>query len=177
MRVRNTEKGTEMAKKSDPKTTFSVRLQSQTLRALEHRACEQRTTVGAVIRMLVFDYLDQRDTEDVLAQMEARIIATINRVGRQRARARREADLTLATVDYIRRLMEARVPKRLEASEDVATVIRRGDKAFSDWVQKSLNHRISALLTVATEQSASLDDELDNAGPQTLTEPEAGVAL
>lgn len=161
-----------MAKKSDPKTTYSFRLQPQTVTTLQQRASEQRTTVGALIRSLIFDYLDQRETEDVLAQMEARIIATINRIHRQQARTRWGADLTLATVDYIRRFMDSRYLTRLDPNEATSDVIRRGDKAFSDWVQKSLDHRLGALLNMATtEHPASLDDQADSEALAEAAEP------
>lgn len=164
-----------MARRSSAKTTFSVRLSQQALSALHERASEERKTIGAVIRSLVADYLNGRDVEDVLGKMEARIIATMERVERQRARQRRQIELTLLEVDYLRRNMDFRFMKRLEPNEDVGSVFRRSDKTYLDWLQKVHKRRLDLLTNAITEPTIMLDKASEATENQPLPEPELAV--
>lgn len=164
-----------MVKRNGAKTTFSVRLSQQALSALQERASEDRKTVGAVIRSLVADYLDGRDVEDVLAQTEARIVATLERMERKRARQRRQIELILLEVDYLRRNMDFRFMKRLVPDEDTASVFRRSDKTYFDWVQKVHKHRLDQLTNAITEPTVMLDEDREATESQPPAEPESAT--
>lgn len=147
-----------MAKRSYAKTTFSVRLSQQALSELQQRASEDRKTVGAVIRSLVAAYIEERDGEDILGNMESRIIATIERAERQRARQRRQIELTLLEVDYLRREMDYRYMKRLGPNEDPVSIFRRSDKSYFGWLQKVFKKRLDLLCNAVTEPVLFLEE-------------------
>ncbi|MDR3525818.1 MAG: hypothetical protein P4L57_00960 [Rhizomicrobium sp.] len=164
-----------MPKKTRAMTTYSVRLNSQVVKDLELRATERRSPVAALIRSAIGDYLNNLEGEDVLAQMEQRIIATIERVERQRARQRRQAELTLLEVDYIRRSMDFRFMRRLEPNEDPVSVFRRSDKSYFDWLQKVFKKRLDLLVNAVTEPTIMLDEARDTTEEVKLAEPAPAV--
>ena len=160
-----------MAKKRDPMTTVTVRLSTRVLDSLQARSSEQRQSVSAVIRSLIADFLDGADAFDALGETEARIIAALDRVERQRVRQRRQSELIMLEVDYLRRNMDYRFMKRLAPDEDTASVFRRSDKTYFDWLQKVHKHRLDMLTNAITEPTVMLDkvrdatDEPPKVGP------------
>jgi hypothetical protein len=161
-----------MAKKLRPMTTISVRVSDTILADLHSRASQERQTVSGVIRLLIRDYLDEATGTDALGAMEARIVASIERAERQRARARWQAEITLAEVDYIRKVIDGRFLKRLEPNEDKVTVYVRGEKLFLDWLQKHHKRRSDILIKTITEPDITLEDQGDGTELGADIEPE-----
>jgi Ribbon-helix-helix protein, copG family. len=142
-------------------TTISVRVSDTILADLQDRASQERQTVSGVIRLLIRDYLDEALGTDALGAMEARIVATIERAERQRARQKRQTELTLLEVDYLRREMDYRYMKRLGPNEDPVSIFRRSDKSYFGWLQKVHKKRLDILMNAISEPAVMLEEAED----------------
>ena len=83
------------------KRTYSVRLDDDQRRQLEERA-GGKLAVGNLIRCAIDAYLRQEEERDYLADVEARIAATINRLARQVEKDRAEQQIVVAMLDGLR---------------------------------------------------------------------------
>lgn len=126
-----------MTNKSGPKSVYSVRLDLTTVKALQLSADTQRITFAAAIRRAIDDYLDERGGETYLEQMEARLAGSIQRLSKHQYLTRRAVDLTIAELEYQRRLFALSHAKRLEG-EDTAALLARSRNEFEQWLGKSM---------------------------------------
>jgi predicted DNA-binding protein len=92
------------------KQTYSVRLEEQQRRKLEHRSESIGLPVGHLIRSAIDDFLRQQEEKDYLSEVEARIATAINRLGRQVEKDRAEQQLVVGMLDYLREWLAFALP-------------------------------------------------------------------
>jgi predicted transcriptional regulator len=92
------------------KRTYSVRLDDEQRRQLEMRAASIGEPIGHLIRSAIADFLRQQEEKDYLAEVEARIAATINRLARQVEKDRAEQQIVLGVLDYLREWLSFTLP-------------------------------------------------------------------
>ena len=93
------------------KKTYSVRLDGDQRAELEARAERGRTTVGHLVRLAIAGYLREQGEVDYLAEVEARVAATINRLARQVEKDRAEQQLIAGMLDDLREWLFFTLPK------------------------------------------------------------------
>jgi predicted DNA-binding protein len=165
-----------MQKKPCPMTTYSVRLSLETVKALEARASEHQS-VGAVIRAAIDEHLSGLEGEDILAQMEQRIVATIMRISKQHVSVSRKIDFLTGQTDYVRRQTDLYHLGKQDPEETHASRLQRGDQAFFNWANSKMERRLALLRDARTRLPIILEDASDEPEELEPTKPEVALAV
>lgn len=123
------------------KRTYSVRLDDEQRQQLEARA-GGKLAVGNLIRCAIDAYLRQEEERDYLADVEARIAATINRLARQVEKDRAEQQIVIAMLDGLREWLAFTLPTP-DDKKKAAELMAERNAMFLD--------RLPALFTTSTK--------------------------
>ncbi|WP_372013331.1 ribbon-helix-helix domain-containing protein [Pseudoxanthomonas sp. 10H] len=87
-----------------------IRLPEKLDAQLEAKATERGLTVSAAIREAIRAWLDEEARTEKLDQLEARLVATLNRAGRDSRLARNDTQMAIAMLDSFVRLYLLHTP-------------------------------------------------------------------
>lgn len=136
------------------KKTYSVRLDDDQRSELEDRAEQRRTTAGHLIRLAIAAYLREQHEADYLADVEARIAATINRLARQVEKDRAEQQLFVGMLDDLREWLFFTLPKPLDV---VAAKALRDERNAAFYERLPLRFENRSRSKIATYMAGQLD--------------------
>jgi hypothetical protein len=171
-----------MARKSYAKLTHSIRLDGDVVKELQQRAMAEQTTVGALMRRAIDNYLADRDASEAVVEMEGRIIASISRaisqLDRHQLQTRRAADISVAQGELLRGLLMAGLFVRQDGESREQMIARTRDE-FMRGLPKALAatgevmQMIRASMEPALRSEKAVDDLPDEDG---IEEPSAEAA-
>lgn len=118
--------------------SFTFRMDRPTIQELRERADQQHVPVSILIRRLVVEYLDECQGNDLLGQMEARLIATLDRLSRYQLQTRRVTDIAVAQGEFLRQIIVNATAKPYENETSQAFRLRK-QQIFLDWLPPALS--------------------------------------
>lgn len=144
------------------KRTYSVRLDDEQRQQLEARA-GGKLAVGNLIRCAIDDYLRQEEELDYLADVEARIAATINQLARQVEKDRAEQQLIVGMLDYLREWLAFTLPTPSDKAAAKALMDER-NKNFWERLPLLFESQSKAKVTAYVDAHDSLAEPCPKCG-------------
>ncbi|HEX7642578.1 MAG TPA: hypothetical protein VF450_09320 [Noviherbaspirillum sp.] len=152
------------------KRTYSVRLDDEQRQQLEARA-GGKLAVGNLIRCAIDAYLRQEEERDYLADVEARIAATINRLARQVEKDRAEQQIVVAMLDGLREWLAFALPTP-EDEEKANELLKERSAVFLARLPTMFTTSTKAKVTAYLEASEQMAEPCPQCGTGTLRRKE-----